>query len=225
MAVHTCHEVPKCGRHKFSEEFFFCFKMFVPLFCLLLFFSLKNRQLFLSHIRQAWELEHWRKNLFEMLTCNDIYLLTPASSASQAEHMFGFTVFWNIWRRLLICLFNMWFPQESKARWKQSLPMLKAFNSLLKTCVTFIRMHQTSRVSLLVLHPDKAGISDWGVASWPSFDCSPKVKGRKLFKWSEKSTVVTELYSVFYWPFWASSSSVKRYMLHFIMLMRHERHT
>lgn len=147
------------------------------------------------------------------------------STAGQAEQMFGFADVWDIWRRILICLFTTWFPQEFEAKRKDSLLMPKAFDSLLKTCGTFRRTHQTFRVYLLVLHSATPGVSDWGVAAWPSFDCSPKVKQRKLFKWSEKISLVTELYLVFYWPFWASSSSVKRYMLHFIMLMRHERHT
>lgn len=156
--------------------------MLVPLFCPLPLFHLKNRQPFLSYIGQARELEHHRKKLFEMLTCNDIYLLTPAFiwQSDQA----------NVW--LYRCLRHLektshlpFYHLVSTGVWGQVETIfthVQGFQFHFEDLRCFQNAPDLQVFYLLVLYPDTPGVSDWGVAAWPSPDCSPKIKQRKRFK-------------------------------------------
>lgn len=97
--------------------------------------------------------EKWNTRGTMGLRCWLISTCWPVpSSVSQGEYMFGSADVKELWLWPALNLTTMWFIKEFEAKWKQSLQMTKVFNSLLKICDAFIRMHQTLRVYFLVFH-------------------------------------------------------------------------
>lgn len=119
----------------------------------------------------------------------------------------------------------MWFLQVF-AKWKQILVIPQSFASLLMMSCTFIAMHQNYKVHLLVLHPGKQKCIWLRCSCLTSIHSLNKGKNKENYLSDQKKKLlVTESHLVFYWPLFASSTSIKMCMLQFIMLVIDERHT